>query len=162
MASEHPQDDASSLRTVTTHGGANERTQGEPQPQLSNQFSSPEYGNRSEAFDQQHEPFRYNNDLRIQNNNVTGPIWFMNPTRALFSYNSAATELHPDNAGLTQLESKRSDGVGETFTARAESVQYKWTSRNNRKGRMSKTLLVLSHFMRRRGERRLVRSSGRE
>ena len=60
---------------------------------------------RNAAFHPAREPFRHNNALQLQHSRVTGPVSFLNPTTAHFR-----PEERPD-------------------------VRYKWTSRNNRKGR---------------------------
>lgn len=60
---------------------------------------------RSEAFHPTHEPLRHNPALNLERNRISGPIPFLNPTRAHFRH-----EVRPD-------------------------VRFKWSSRNNRKGR---------------------------
>lgn len=91
-------------------------------------------GARSEVFDTEYEPFRDDDDLQLQRDKVTGPFRFMNPTRALFSYTAERTEDHLDSRGI-DLEAKRSQDTGEGFDFHGADVEYKWTSRNNRKGR---------------------------
>jgi hypothetical protein len=60
---------------------------------------------RNEAFQPTREPLKDDTALRLQLSRVTGPLPFLNPTRAPFRH-----DARPD-------------------------VQFKWTSRNNRKGR---------------------------
>jgi hypothetical protein len=60
---------------------------------------------RSEAFHPTHEPLRDNPALRLEEHRVSGPVSFLNPTKAHFRH-----DARPD-------------------------VRFKWTSRNNRKGR---------------------------
>ncbi|KAF9700806.1 hypothetical protein EKO04_001235 [Ascochyta lentis] len=60
---------------------------------------------RSEAFHPAHEPLRHDPALNLQQDRVSGPLPFLNPTKAHFQY-----EARPD-------------------------VRFKWSSRNNRKGR---------------------------
>jgi len=60
---------------------------------------------RSKAFQFAREPLRDDSSLQLDRHRVTGPISFLNPTRAHFHHDA------------------RSD------------VRFKWTSRNNRKGR---------------------------
>ncbi|KAF3051758.1 hypothetical protein E8E11_009850 [Didymella keratinophila] len=60
---------------------------------------------RSEAFHPAREPLRHDPALNLQRDRVSGPLPFLNPTRAQFRH-----EARPD-------------------------VRFKWSSRNNRKGR---------------------------
>ena len=60
---------------------------------------------RSEAFHPSHEPLQYDPTLNLQKDRVSGPLPFLNPTKARFRH-----EARPD-------------------------VRFKWSSRNNRKGR---------------------------
>jgi hypothetical protein len=60
---------------------------------------------RSEAFSPASEPLKDNVELSLEHNRVTGPLPFLQPTKAHFRH-----DARPD-------------------------VRFKWTSRNNRKGR---------------------------
>jgi hypothetical protein len=60
---------------------------------------------RNKAFQPAHEPLKDDTALRLEQSRVTGPLPFLNPTRAHFHH-----DARPD-------------------------VRFKWTSRNNRKGR---------------------------
>ncbi|KAJ4334561.1 hypothetical protein N0V87_006793 [Didymella glomerata] len=60
---------------------------------------------RSEAFHPAHEPLRHDPALNLERDRVSGPLPFLNPTKAHFRH-----EARPD-------------------------VRFKWSSRNNRKGR---------------------------
>jgi hypothetical protein len=60
---------------------------------------------RNEAFQPAREPLQGNSALQLQQSRVTGPVSFLNPTRAPFRH-----DARPD-------------------------VRFKWTSRDNRKGR---------------------------
>ncbi|KAL1652378.1 hypothetical protein SLS61_004980 [Didymella pomorum] len=60
---------------------------------------------RSEAFHSAHEPLQHDPALNLERDRVSGPLPFLNPTRAHFRH-----EARPD-------------------------VRFKWSSRNNRKGR---------------------------
>ncbi|GAB7366034.1 hypothetical protein MBLNU230_g7603t1 [Neophaeotheca triangularis] len=94
---------------------------------------------RSEKFDREWEPFRDDDDLELQDDQVTGPVRFMDPTHATFTYtggNEDPTESFDNDPGSeasTHLES--SEGTGDDLSPKASAVQYEWTSRNNRKGR---------------------------
>ncbi|KAF1947688.1 hypothetical protein EJ02DRAFT_449162 [Clathrospora elynae] len=65
---------------------------------------------RSEAFHPAHEPLRHDPTLHIEKERVSGPLPFLNPTRARYRH-----EASPD-------------------------VRFNWTSRNNRKGRHAITV----------------------
>ncbi|KAJ4377783.1 hypothetical protein N0V83_000613 [Neocucurbitaria cava] len=60
---------------------------------------------RNAAFHPGHEPLKHEHHLQLEKSRVTGPLSFLNPTSAHYRH-----ESQPD-------------------------VRYKWTSRNNRKGR---------------------------
>jgi hypothetical protein len=60
---------------------------------------------RSSAFDPTHSPLRHESALNVQKNTVSGPVPFLNPTQAHFAH-----ATRPD-------------------------IRFKWSSRNNRKGR---------------------------
>ncbi|KAF2437200.1 hypothetical protein P171DRAFT_437905 [Karstenula rhodostoma CBS 690.94] len=60
---------------------------------------------RSKAFHPAHEPLRHENELHVQTDSVSGPVPFLNPTKAHFRH-----AARPD-------------------------IRFKWSSRNNRKGR---------------------------
>lgn len=65
---------------------------------------------RNDAFSSSREPLKHDALLHLEHNRVTGPVPFLNPTRAHFQH-----EAHP-------------------------GVRFKWTSRNNRKGRHAITV----------------------
>ncbi|KAF1842073.1 uncharacterized protein K460DRAFT_380026 [Cucurbitaria berberidis CBS 394.84] len=72
---------------------------------LTQRLSSQLSPRRNTAFRPTREPLRDDAALQLQHSRVTGPVPFLNPTRAHFRH-----EARPD-------------------------VRFKWTSRNNRKGR---------------------------
>ena len=75
---------------------------------------------RNAAFRPERTPLQDHEALRLVNDKVTGPFSFLNPTRAVFNHH----------------ERKSSDGeeIPEHEQA-VDSVNFRWTSRNNRKGR---------------------------
>lgn len=82
---------------------------------------------RSEAF----RPREGN--LHIDHSATTGPVSWLAPTQATFSYAGGdGTSSRPPSYG-TLLEQQRD---AQRYSARGRSnVDYKWTSRNSRKGR---------------------------
>jgi hypothetical protein len=87
---------------------------------------------RSERFDRDQEPFRTNPALRINTDAVTGPIRFLNPTLASFNYiGSAVHRIDSEGSEYIERESEQAWDNG-VF---AKTVEYAWSSRNNRKGR---------------------------
>lgn len=98
---------------------------------------------RSENFDVEWEPFRDDDDLELQRGKVTGPVSFMDPTHAIYTYTPSDYETPTRDEGLAPLENSRSEskaelsegGRSDASESAESAVQYKWTSRNNRKGR---------------------------
>lgn len=88
---------------------------------------------RNEQFDPENEPFRENHALQLNDEEVNGAIWFMNPTRAMFTYLGSA-ELIWDGQGNDEFISRQGQAYAD-HSAETADIQYKWTSRNNRKGR---------------------------
>jgi hypothetical protein len=79
---------------------------------------------RNKAFHPNHYALKLPSDLQLDAHRIRGPVSFLNPTSAHFRP-IATPEKHAElssdpNASLTKL---------------APTVSYKWTSRNNRKGR---------------------------
>ncbi|CAO2648004.1 Nn.00g089260.m01.CDS01 [Neocucurbitaria sp. VM-36] len=74
---------------------------------MTNNHTPPNHSHmkRNAAFRPAHEPLRHDGHLELEKHRVTGPVPFLNPTRAHFRH-----EARPD-------------------------IRFKWTSRNNRKGR---------------------------
>nr|POF03895.1 hypothetical protein CFP56_21651 [Quercus suber] len=72
---------------------------------------------RSSSFGLEREPLRDNDALQLNPDRVRGPFSWLNPTQAHFDYTPRKTETNCK------------------FDRSTPHVQYKWTSRNNRKGR---------------------------
>ena len=87
---------------------------------------------RNEAFRSGFEPFEDNEQLDLNNDEVTGPVWFLNPTQATFTY-TERSGLYMNAEEYEYLQATRRETFGEG--GEASQVEYKWTSRNNRKGR---------------------------
>lgn len=86
---------------------------------------------RNQQFDPEYEPFRDNHALQVKDEEIDGAIWFMGPTRAIFTYLGTA-EWVRDAQGSEQFISQEGQ---EYADSRTSDIEYKWTSRNNRKGR---------------------------
>ena len=87
-------------------------------------------GERRHRFEPQHEPFRDEDAVQLDDNEVDGAVQFMNPTRAsfdVFADRAGNRDRHYHTAG----QQSRSQSRGRS----SSDVQYKWTSRDNRKGR---------------------------
>ncbi|KAF9741965.1 hypothetical protein PMIN06_006441 [Paraphaeosphaeria minitans] len=67
--------------------------------------TSPQARKRNNTFHGAHEPFRHETELHVQKETVSGPVSFLDPTKAHVRH-----ATHPD-------------------------VRFQWSSRNNRKGR---------------------------
>lgn len=86
---------------------------------------------RNQTFSHGDEPFKTNRRLHLNGDEVNGAFWFMNPTRATFSYHGDAEGVYDDGESDEYQANNTENGQ------RQSDVQYKWTSRNNRKGRHS-------------------------
>jgi hypothetical protein len=90
-------------------------------------------GKRSGAFHPARQPLSHHPNLELDHDRVKGPVSFLNPTSAHFR--------------PTVKPAKHEEGASDTANApntRDESsptpMSYKWTSRNNRKGRHALSL----------------------
>ena len=91
---------------------------------------------RNRSFHPSYQPFRAHTDLDLRHDRVTGPIAFFNPTRA--SYRHSVPSQKPSLASDTP---EPLTGENESHDEqRASDVEFRWRSRDNRKGRH--TLLV--------------------
>ena len=85
---------------------------------------------RNAAFLKDHEPFRTKNSLELQHSHVTGPLPFLNPTRATFRYfvhiskSSSKIDHSPEDRILERADEET-----------ASNAEFQWRSRDNRKGR---------------------------
>ncbi|KAK5166321.1 uncharacterized protein LTR77_008582 [Saxophila tyrrhenica] len=87
---------------------------------------------RSEHFEKEYEPFRNNVALQINDEEVTGPIAFFNPTRAGFTYTGSV--VHKVDSQGSEFVAQEGEVESEDGVL-ATRVEYAWSSRNNRKGR---------------------------
>ncbi|KAK6442761.1 hypothetical protein LTR95_001008 [Oleoguttula sp. CCFEE 5521] len=84
---------------------------------------------RSARFQLDREPLKANTALHLDDNRVTGPFHFLNPTRARFHHTSPS-------------EKTTSADTAHAQTSNTPGIAYKWSSRNNRKGRHA---IAISH-----------------
>lgn len=96
---------------------------------------------RNTSFHPLHEPLRNDTVLHLQRSYTDGPFSFLNPTRAYFRHAPPDCSVRP------------ADGFNEDFQGLAykadtlekqspSNIEFKWRSRDNRKGRH--TLLIVS------------------
>jgi hypothetical protein len=78
---------------------------------------------RSNIFAGSRLPLGSNAQFTAANTPTTGPFGFLNPTRHFLVHRPSRVRKEPE-----------SDGDEETMVP-ADDVQFRWTSRNNRKGR---------------------------
>ena len=77
-----------------------------------------------------HEPLRDHKALELQHDHVTGPLSFLNPTRAAYRHNPAYEDsLATAPVSNGEKEPKRND------EQLASNINFYWRSRDNRKGR---------------------------
>jgi len=84
---------------------------------------------RNKTFHPDHEPLRNRSDLQLNNDKIVGPFSFLNPTQAHYDHVVSNT---------SSADSGTSGEDGEAVAkqdVQASQVGFKWTSRNNRKGR---------------------------
>lgn len=84
---------------------------------------------RNKHFISAFEPFRKNRKLMLNNPEISGPLWFLSPTQAVFNFIGDSTALlDREGAGYTGRKSA-DEQYDET------DIEYRWTTRDNRKGR---------------------------
>ncbi|KAK4902850.1 hypothetical protein LTR27_000789 [Elasticomyces elasticus] len=86
---------------------------------------------RNTTFDPERQPFRSRSSLQLAESTVRGPFRFLNPTQARYHHLSGKPASSLD-------DSEKDDRIPNDVIAEDAStskVAYKWTSRNNRKGR---------------------------
>ncbi|KAK4695349.1 hypothetical protein P7C71_g2393, partial [Lecanoromycetidae sp. Uapishka_2] len=93
---------------------------------------------RNTAFhSQSHKPLRADPSLELQHDRVTGPFSFLNPTRAAFKHNSAKNRRYSSPDGLQTSDDHNSKEKNSNHSDQqlASNIEFKWRSRDNRKGR---------------------------
>lgn len=80
---------------------------------------------RNKVFHPDQEPLRHDDSLQLDSNRTSGPFAFLNPTRAHFQHLPTKSQ-----------DAKSSTPSSDVSTNKdASNVEFRWTSRNNRKGR---------------------------
>ena len=86
---------------------------------------------RNKQFHEFHEPFKSNSQLNTSHDRTFGPLSFLNPTTAHFRHHDLSTG-HTSNS---DAEKEENGDNQDRDTILASDVEFKWSSRNNRKGR---------------------------
>ena len=93
---------------------------------------------RNQSFSEAREPLRDNDALQLLKGKIHGPFSFLNPTQAHFrpvlssKKTGAASEASEENGEEQPTKEEPPPSKDEIP---ASNVQFKWSSRNNRKGR---------------------------
>ena len=87
----------------------------------------------NKKFHPDHEPFREQKSLQIENGYTHGAFSFLNPTRAQFRHEPAGSKLAPSSNTATSTSTEE-DKPGKDEQP-ASDVRFLWRSRDNRKGR---------------------------
>jgi hypothetical protein len=87
---------------------------------------APVQANRNTRFTVDREPFRSNDALRLDQSSIGGPVTFLNPTQASYKH-----KIHKSPTRDPVRDTTTPDGT----TLPATNIEYKWTARDNRKGR---------------------------
>lgn len=90
---------------------------------------------RNKSFNPNREPLRRIPDLQLKKSRIGGPFSFLNPTQAYYDHVAGAKSS-------AESRTSREDGEEQAEASRtaqqdtpASNIGFKWTSRNNRKGR---------------------------
>lgn len=99
---------------------------------------------RSTQFRADRVPLRHNKSLRLIDSKVGGPVAFLNPTQAHFrpEANISPARDHRRSIEASDRGEPTSSPTTEFSQPPIANIEYKWTSRDNRKGRH--TVLVKS------------------
>ncbi len=93
---------------------------------------------RNTRFHPSHEPFCTSSHLQLQNQHISGPFSFLNPTTAPYIHTGISKPVDPTD----DLHSKSPDRFPDSEKAPrskkeqgASDIHFQWRSRDNRKGR---------------------------
>ncbi|KAI7218130.1 hypothetical protein KC333_g3789 [Hortaea werneckii] len=90
---------------------------------------------RNKTFHPAHEPLQNRQDLQLDANKIHGPLPFLNPTRADYDHVPVKSDADLGVAAKKANQARSTQSTpGENDETSAEA-RYRWTSRNNRKGR---------------------------
>ena len=91
---------------------------------------------RNKSFSPSHQPFQTRDAIQLADAHTTGPFAFLNPTRAHFTHTAKPPEEHPgsddDHLAVSSAQGKEHQSEDEQL---ASDIEFKWRSRDNRKGR---------------------------
>ncbi|KAK5125635.1 hypothetical protein LTR85_011909 [Meristemomyces frigidus] len=89
---------------------------------------------RNQKFHGDREPLRNRQDLQLNNDKIHGPISFLNPTQA--HYDHVPTKSSADSGTSEDLDNTPAAPTGYQDDGEpASNVGFRWSSRDNRKGR---------------------------
>ena len=91
---------------------------------------------RNKSFAQSRQPFRSRGSIQLADAHTTGPFAFLNPTRARFTQTAILPHkrlgLNDDDPAIPPAHDKGHQSEDEEL---ASEIEFKWRSRDNRKGR---------------------------
>lgn len=90
---------------------------------------------RNNHFTGDREPLRSNDDLQLVQSRVDGPVAFLNPTQASFKHKIHSSTTRNVLSTATPHSTTDSVSPAEAPKLPAANFEYKWTARDNRKGR---------------------------
>lgn len=90
---------------------------------------------RNTRFNPEREPLRDDSTLQLIEDKIHGPFAFLNPTQAHFNHVLAAKSSADSGTSRAAGVEGRAEDLNAAQETPVANVQYKWTSRNNRKGR---------------------------
>lgn len=91
---------------------------------------------RNKSFGPSRQPFRSRESIRLADAHTTGPVAFLNPTRARFRHTAIFPQERPGpNGDQPAVSSPPDKGHRSEDEQLASNIEFNWRSRDNRKGR---------------------------
>ncbi|KAI7539395.1 hypothetical protein KC331_g9779 [Hortaea werneckii] len=90
---------------------------------------------RNKTFHPAHEPLQNRQDLQLDANKIHGPLSFLNPTRADYEHVPVKSGADPGMVTREAKEQEPAQLIPSENDETSPEARYRWTSRNNRKGR---------------------------
>ncbi|KAI6900872.1 hypothetical protein KC318_g10753 [Hortaea werneckii] len=90
---------------------------------------------RNKTFHPAHEPLQNQQDLQLDANKIHGPLPFLNPTRADYDHVPVKSGADPGTVTKGANEQEPAQPIPGDNDETSPEARYRWTSRNNRKGR---------------------------
>ncbi|KAI7360342.1 hypothetical protein KC354_g8970 [Hortaea werneckii] len=90
---------------------------------------------RNKTFHPAHEPLQNRQDLQLDANKIHGPLRFLNPTRADYDHVAVKSGADPGMVTRGAKEQEPAQPIPNDNDETKPEARYRWTSRNNRKGR---------------------------